>query len=178
MIRQIAFSFLALTLLWIGLAASELLSDITGNEAGTALYPTMNVIFRSVGVPLSLIGAILIVYYSAEMVWRERSLRMSQLLHASPTPNAAFVLSKWTTLAAMIGVLAAAGMLCGIGVQIARGYPVGLASYLGFAYFAAAPLLVSAALAIVIQTLSPHKYVGMLIVLVVLILIVAGASGR
>ncbi|HEY0370881.1 MAG TPA: ABC transporter permease subunit, partial [Thermoanaerobaculia bacterium] len=166
--------FAALTLLWAGLATSELISDVTSNEFGTALYPTMGVLFRSIGIPLSLMGAILIVYYSAEMVWRERTLRMSQLLHASPTPNAVFVLSKWTTLAAMIGVLTAAGMLCGAALQIARGYPVDLAGFVGFAYFAAAPLLVSAALAIVIQTLSPHKYVGMLIVLV---LMIAGMRG-
>ncbi|HEX6099411.1 MAG TPA: M1 family aminopeptidase [Thermoanaerobaculia bacterium] len=162
--------FLALTLLWAALAASELISDVTRNEYGSALYPTMGVIYRSVGIPLALMGAIVIVYYSAEMVWRERTLRMSQLLHASPTPNAVFVLSKWTTLAAMIGALTAAGALVGAVLQIARGYPVGAGAFLGFVYFTATPLLLSAALAVVVQTLSPHKYVGMLIVLVLLIL--------
>ncbi len=175
-LRAFLFSapFLALTLLWAGLGASELISDVTSNEYGSALYPTMGVIFRSIGIPLSLMGAILVVYYSAEIVWRERSLRMDNLLHASPTPNAVFVLSKWTTLAAMIGVLTAAAALVGVLLQIVRGYPVDLAGLVGFVYFTAAPLLVSAALAIVIQTLSPHKYVGMLLVLLV---VLAGLRG-
>ncbi|HET8774138.1 MAG TPA: M1 family aminopeptidase [Thermoanaerobaculia bacterium] len=175
-LRAFLFSapFLALALLWAGLGGSELISDVTSNEYGTALYPTMGVIFRSIGIPLSLMGAILIVYYSAEIVWRERSLRMASLLHASPAPNAVFVLSKWTTLAAMIGVLTAVAALVSVLLQIARGYPVDLAALVGFVYFTAAPLLVSAALAIVIQTLSPHKYVGMLLVLLV---VLAGLRG-
>jgi ABC-type transport system involved in multi-copper enzyme maturation permease subunit len=161
--------FLALTLLWAGLAAFEVFTDVTGNEYGSALYPTAGVIFRSIGTPLGLIGAILIVYYSAEIVWRERTLRMSHLLHAAPAPNAVFVLSKWTTLAALIGVLTATGVLAGALVQIVCGYPVDAGALLAYAYFSAAPLLLFAALAIVIQTLSPHKYVGMLIVLAVVI---------
>ena len=166
--------FLALTLLWTALAVSELIGDVTGSEYGSALYPALGVLVRSIGVPLSLIGAIVIVYYSAEIVWRERTLHMSQLLHASPAPNAVFVLSKWTVLAAMIGVLTAAGVLAGASVQVARGYPIDAGGLLGIAWFAAAPLLVSAVLAIVIQTLSPHKYVGMLIVLLV---VLAGTRG-
>ncbi len=175
-IRAFLFSapFLALTLLWAGLAGSELWSDVTSAEYGAALYPTMNVIFRSVGVPLGLMGAIVILYYSAEIVWRERTLHMSQLLHASPAPNAVFVLSKWTALASLIAAITAAGMLVGALVQLVRGYPVDVAAFLGFAYFTAAPLLLYAAIAIVIQTLSPHKYVGMLIVLVVMFMALRG----
>jgi ABC-2 type transport system permease protein len=162
--------FLALTLLWAALGASEMIGDVASNEYGSALYPTMSVLTRSIGLPLSLIGAILLVYYSAEMVWRERTLRMSQLLHASPSPNAVFVLSKWTALAAMIGVLTATGILVGALVQVVRGYPIDVGALLSFAYFTATPLLLYAILAIVIQTLSPHKYVGMLLVLLAVIL--------
>ncbi len=166
--------FLALTLLWAALGASELVGDVTRNEYGSALYPTMGVILRGIGVPLSLIGAILIVYYSAEIVWRERTLGMSQLLHATPAPNAVFVFSKWTVLAALIGVLTATAMLVGAAVQVVRGYPLDAGELLGFSWFTAAPLLLSAAIAIAIQTLSPHKYVGMLIVLLV---VIAGMRG-
>ena len=162
--------FLALALLWAGLAGSELFSDVTSNEYGSALYPTMGVIFRSIGIPLTLMGAILIVYFSAEIVWRERTLQMSQLLHASPAPNAVFVLSKWTALAAMTGVLTLAGVLTGVTMQLVRGYPPDITAWLAFAYFLAAPLLLYAMLAIFIQTLSPHKYVGMFIVLGVVLL--------
>lgn len=162
--------FFALVLLWAALAGFEIVSDVTGNEYGSALYPAAGVIFRGIDTPLSILGAILLVYYSAEMVWRERTLRMSQLLHASPAPNAVFVLSKWTTLAVLIGVLTATGVLAGALVQLVRGYPIDAGALLAFAYFAAAPLLLLAVIAVVIQTLSPHKYVGMLIVLVVLII--------
>ncbi|HEV7242178.1 MAG TPA: M1 family aminopeptidase [Thermoanaerobaculia bacterium] len=162
--------FIALTLLWIGLITSEILSDLSGGEVGTALYPTAERLFRSIGTPLGLIGVILIVYYSAEMVWRERTLQMSHLLHASPAPNGVFVLSKWTTLTALIGVLTVAGVGAGAIVQIVRGYPLDAGAMLAFAYFNAVPLVLFAVIAIVIQTLSPHKYVGMPIVLAALII--------
>ena len=166
--------FLALALLWAALGTSELVGDVTSNEYGSALYPAMGVIYRSIGVPLSLMGAILLVYYSAEIVWRERTLRMSQLLHASPSTNAVFVLSKMTALATMIAVLTLIGALAGMAMQLARGYPVDATAYLGLAWYAAAPLLLFAAVAVVVQTLSPHKYVGMLLVLLVLILFMRG----
>ena len=162
--------FLALTLLWVGLITTEILSDLSGGEVGTALYPTASRIFQSIGTPLGLIGAILIIYYSAEMVWRERTLQMSHLLHASPAPNAVFVLSKWTALTALVGVLTAAGVGASAVVQIVRGYPIDAGAMLAFAYFNAVPLVLFSVIAIVIQTLSPHKYVGMMIVLVALIL--------
>lgn len=157
--------FIAMTSLWAGLAAFEIVSDITGNEAGTAIYPVAGVIFRSIGTPLSILGAVLLVYYSAEMVWSERTLRMSELLHASPAPNAVFVLSKWTALAALVGVLTTVGVFVGAMIQLVRGYPLNAGALLAYAYFSAAPLLLFALIAVVIQTLSPHKYVGMLIVL-------------
>jgi len=162
--------FIALVLLWAGLAATEVLSDLTAGEVGTAIYPMAGRIFRSIGTPLGLLGAILIVYYSAEMVWRERSLQMSHLLHASPARNAVFVLSKWTALTAMIGVITAAGIGLGMGVQLMRGYPVDTGAMLAYGWFCAAPLVLYAIVAIVLQTLSPHKYVGMMIVLVALII--------
>jgi len=161
--------FLALVLLWIGLAATEVISDLTAGEVATAIYPVSGRIFRSLGSPMGLLGAILIIYYSAEMVWRERTLRMAELLHASPAPNAVFVLSKCTALVALVGVITAAGVLVGAGVQITRGYPVDAGAMVAFAYFNAVPLMLFAIIAVFIQTLSRWKYVGMTIVLAALI---------
>ncbi len=159
--------FLAMMLLWAGLAGFELMSDITGGEYGSASYPASGMLFGTLYRPLTLLGTILLIYASAEIVWRERSLRISGILHATPASNIVFVASKCTTLAALIGVITATGLLTAMGIQLARGWPVEPALMLAFAYFVAAPLLLFAFVAVAIQTLSPHKYLGMLIVLLV-----------
>jgi ABC-2 type transport system permease protein len=159
--------FLAMMLLWAGLAGFELMSDITGGEYGSASYPASGMLFGTLYRPLTLLATILLIYASAEIVWRERTLRLSGILHATPASNVVFVASKCTALAALIGVITATGLLTAMAIQLARGWPVEPALMLAFAYFVAAPLLLFAFVAVTIQTLSPHKYLGMLMVLLV-----------
>ncbi len=162
--------FLAMMLLWAGLAGFELISDINGGEYGSASYPASGMLFGTLYRPLTLMATILLIYASAEIVWRERTLRLSGILHATPVSNLAFVASKCTVLAALIGALTATGLLTVMGIQLARDWPVEPALLLAFAYFVAAPLLLFAFVAVAIQTLSPHKYLGMLIVLLVAVI--------
>jgi hypothetical protein len=159
--------FLAMMLLWAGLAGFELMNDITGGEYGSASYPASGMLFGTLYRPLTLLATILLIYASAEIVWRERTLRLSGILHATPASNIVFIASKCTALAALVGVITATGLLTATGIQLARGWPVEPALMLAFAYFMAAPLLLFAFVAVTIQTLSPHKYLGMLIVLLV-----------
>ena len=159
--------FLAMMLLWAGLAGFELMSDITGGEYGSAFFPASGMLFATLYRPLTLLATILLIYASAEIVWRERTLGLSGILHATPASNVVFVASKCTALAALIGVITATGLLTAMGIQLARGWPIEPALMLAFAYFVAAPLLLFAFVAVAIQTLSPHKYLGMLIVLLV-----------
>jgi ABC-2 type transport system permease protein len=166
--------FLAMSLLWAALAVFELVSDINGGEYGAASYPASGMLFATIHQPLTLLATILLIYTSAEMVWRERSLRMSGILNATPTSNAVFVASKCTALAALIGALTATALLAIALLQLTKGWTPEPLLLLKFSYFVGAPLLLFSCLAVVIQTLSPHKYLGMLIVLLVAVL---GQSG-
>lgn len=166
--------FIAMALLWAGLIAFEMISDITQGEYGSAVYPAAGILFATIRQPLAIITTILLIYTSAEMVWRERALRISGILHATPTENAVFVAAKCTALAALVGVLTAVALGIGALLQIANGWPVDAMAFLSFAWFAAAPLMLFGIAAIVIQTLSPHKYAGMFLVLVVGMAAIAG----
>jgi ABC-2 type transport system permease protein len=162
--------FLAMVLLWAGLAAFELNADITGGEYGAASYPASGMLFGTLYRPLTLFATILLIYASAEIVWRERTLRLSGILNAMPVSNVVFVASKCTALAALIVVITATGLLTATGIQFARGWPVDPSLMLAYAYFIAAPLLLFAFVAVAIQALSPHKYLGMMIVLLVAVI--------
>lgn len=168
--------FLAVAVLWAGLAAFELVAEVTRGEYGSAGWPASGILLATIRTPLALLATILIVYLSAEMVWRERTLRIAGILNATPAPNVAFLAAKCTALTAIVGLLTLIGYGAGALLQVARGWTVEPAVLLAFAYFSAAPLVVFALLAVVIQTLSPHKYFGMLLVLLVAVIGQQGAN--
>jgi ABC-2 type transport system permease protein len=169
--------FILLTLLWAGLAAMQIIADVAGGEYGAAFYPTTSLILGTLRQPLGLVATVIIIYYSAELIWRERSAGIAEIVNATPATNAVFVISKWIALTAMIGVLIATGIIVGIVVQLTRGFPVlQPAPLLAFAAILGIPLALFAMAAVLIQTLSPSKYFGLFAVLVAGILIQAGSA--
>ena len=169
--------FILLTILWAGLAAMEILSDVAGGEYGAAFYPTTSLILGTLRQPLGLVATVIIIYYSAELIWRERAVGMAEILNATPSSNAVFVLSKWLALSAQIIVLIVTGFGVGVIVQLARGFhALHPALLLAFAAILGIPLLLFAMLAVLIQTLSPSKYFGLFAVLVAGIFVQAGSA--
>ena len=167
--------FLLLTLLWIVFAIAEILADLTTGEYGTALYPVTGFMLGALQQPLALVATVVIVWYSAEIVWRERTIAMAEVINATPASNAVFVLSKWIALAAMAVVLLIGSLASAVIVQLMRGYVhIEPGVMLTFAFIAGAPLILFAAAAVLIQTLSPQKYAGMLLVVVAGVLIHRG----
>ncbi|HEX2061934.1 MAG TPA: M1 family aminopeptidase, partial [Thermoanaerobaculia bacterium] len=136
---------------------------------------TASLLFDTIRTPLTLIATILLVYITAEIVWRERTLRFSGILDATPASNATFVLAKCAAAIAMVLVLTAVALVAGAVLQLAKGWAVEPLVLLSFAYFLAAPLVLFAILAIVVQTLSPHKYAGMFFVLLLAMVTLQGA---
>jgi ABC-2 type transport system permease protein len=171
-----SFPFILLTLLWAGLAAMEILSDVAGGEYGAAFYPTTGLILSTLRQPLGLVATVIIIYYSAELIWRERAVGMAEILNATPSANGVFVLSKWMALSAQIAVIIATGLGVGLIVQLARGFHIDPALLLAFAGILGIPLLLFAMAAVLIQTLSPSKYFGLFAVLVAGIFIQAGST--
>jgi ABC-2 type transport system permease protein len=169
--------FILLTLLWAGLAAMQIISDVAGGEYGAAFYPTWGLILSTLRQPLSLVATVIIIYYSAELIWRERAVGMSEILNATPSSNSVFVLSKWIALSAMIAVLIVMGIGVGVVIQLTRGFgAIHPGLLLAFAAILGIPLLIFAMAAVLIQTLSPSKYFGLFLVLVAGVFIQAGSA--
>lgn len=162
----LSLPFLALTLLWAALAASEITSSLTNNEYGSDLYATSGLVLAALQPSLQLIGLIVVIYYSAEIVWRERALRMDGILNATPASSAIFVLSKWATLSALIGVLILTAGVVTVVFQLVQRYTdVDWSVMAAYSWFAGGPLIVFAMAAVLIHTVIPHKYLGLLLVL-------------
>jgi ABC-2 type transport system permease protein len=168
--------FILLTLLWTALAFAEIVADVAGGEYGAAFYPSTGLILGTLSQPFSLVASIIIIYYGAEIVWRERAAGIAEMLNATPAANTVFVFSKWIALSAMTIVLMAGGVIAGMLVQVTRDYhQFEPAVVLSFSWFMSVPIIVFAMAAIVIQTLVPNKYAGMLVVLIVAVMLQGGS---
>ena len=158
--------FALLTLLWLGLAFTEIVSDLSG-EYGTVAYPVTGFMLMTIQQPLTLIALIILIWYSADIVWRERTIGISEVIDATPAPRAMFAFAKWIALSVMIVVLIASGALAAALVQVMRGYTnFEPRVMLTFACIAGVPLILLAAVAMFVQRVSPNKYAGMLLVLI------------
>lgn len=109
---------------------------------------------------------ILTILFGGELVWRAREFRMSNILDALPVPNWVFYISKLAGLWFMQILLVAIVMVCGIAVQLTKGYMnLELGLYVQYLFIYKLPdMLLLAVLSIFVQTLSPNKFLGYFIV--------------
>ncbi len=170
--------FVVLLLLWAGGAFIETLQTFQSAELGTALVPTTSLLLDELSSSLSLFGMLLVVYYAAELVWRERVARISEVVDATPAASGVFFASKAAALGIVVLVLMAAGMAFGALFQLANGSrPIELSLYLSLFYFVGLPLLFLVVLALLVQTLAPNRHVGMLLTLLAMIVFHRGGLG-
>ncbi len=170
--------FLALLVLFAGSMSIEMWQSFRTNEYGTALLPTTSLVLDRLQGTLLPFGILVIVYWSAELVWRDRAVSVHEIVDATPSPNGLFLASKLLTLSALVVALTLAGVLTGIAFQVALG-PVSIEAplYLSLLVFTGIPLVLLAALAVFLQTLAPNRYVGMLGMVLVTIFWHRGSLG-
>jgi aminopeptidase N len=142
------------------------------------LFSTLNLVGRMYDVPMwprtfaivdtvrgtsILITLLMAIYFAGEVVWRERERRISEIVDATPLPNWVFLISK------LAGVVGALLVLCVLVVlvesvifQFVRGLTdIEFAQWLAwFVAPSALYVLQISVLAIVVQAISPNKFVG------------------
>jgi ABC-type transport system involved in multi-copper enzyme maturation permease subunit len=159
------YVLVGLCLLFVSVAATQL-----GAIYGTRTYPVTYKVLELVGGTFVLFVVIIITFYSGELVWNERESRAAGIHDSLPVPTWVPFLARFLALLAVVYALQAAAMACGMAIQAAHGYTrfePGL--YLRSLFFhqvvsAYLPILV---LALLVQTLVNHKYVGYLAVIAV-----------
>ena len=127
---------------------------------GTSTYPVTAIVLETMSQAFSLVMLVVTTFYAGELVWRERQYRMALMLDALPVPGWLPLVSKLLALVALQALLLLLVMLCGMSVQVFRGYfhldPV---QYLHTLYAVQLPLYaLLAVLAIAVQVLVGHKY--------------------
>lgn len=132
---------------------------------GAPNWPLTQSMVEMIQGAFSLALIIIITYYSAEVVWRERSVGMGDIIDSMPVNNVTFWLSKLVAVSLVVLAVLAIGMLVTVMYQVGSGFmQLELTQYfVSLLYFQALPWILLVVLSFMIQALSPGKYIGMLI---------------
>ncbi|HZH78282.1 MAG TPA: M1 family aminopeptidase [Archangium sp.] len=138
------------------------MSSSLGSMYGTPVYPVTYLVVELLGGGFTLFHIIIITFYSGELIWRERDARMNQLSDALPVPGWLPYLSKLLALMGVQVLLSAVLLVCGVLMQLFRGYThlepgLYLTELFGFRLLDLWALCI---LAVLIHVVVNHKNVG------------------
>ena len=133
----------------------------------TPLYPLTSLLLPILRFGMQ--GLILLVglWYSAELIHRERASGIGEIVNASPFPGWLMILSKTTALCLVVNALMLMAVLTLMALQATAGYThfeLGLYLQSAFIYNGIYYCMLCI-LAVVIQTISPNKWLGILLTL-------------
>ncbi|MBL0968074.1 MAG: ABC transporter permease subunit [Brevundimonas sp.] len=160
-----------LVLLLLGFAFAIAMLFFTGEMYGAPILLVTRVAITALFGAFSLISIVIAIYYSGELVWRDRERKTHEIIDASAAPDWTFLIPKTLALVLVLFSTALIGILAGVITQAIKGYyDFELGKYV---FWYAIPQAVSfsllAVLAIFVQALSPNKFVGWAIMVVYLI---------
>ncbi|WP_298160711.1 M1 family aminopeptidase [Brevundimonas sp.] len=162
-------AYFVLILLGFAFAITTLL--FMGEIYGAPVLLVTRMVIDGLQGAFGLIAIIVSIYYSGELVWRDRERKVHEIIDASSTPDWTFLLPKTLALILVLASILIAGVVAGVGTQIFKGYTdFEFGKYLvwyvipGTVNFA-----LIAVLAIFVQSLSPNKFVGWAIMVVYMI---------
>jgi ABC-2 type transport system permease protein len=107
---------------------------------------------------------IILVFFSGEIIWRDKTAGITEILDASPVKNWPLMAGKWTALMAVILTILLLAAVFGMAAQLMLGdVPINIFIYLKYSFGVFAPrLLLFAALVLFIQNFMPNRVVGMI----------------
>ncbi len=175
-IRSILRSVPFVVVLILGVFNTIAITTLVDPMFGSPSLPLTRVLVNAIGGGFILAMIIVVTYYAGELVWRERQVRVDQIIDALPAHNGAFMISKlialWLVLLIMLSISAVAMMA----YQLLAGTPIDVSMYLRELGYIALPFIWVAVLAMLCQTLAPNKYLGMFFMVIYMALTLAGSE--
>ncbi|WP_438423513.1 ABC transporter permease/M1 family aminopeptidase [Aquimarina macrocephali] len=156
--------FLIIMLLWIAMIVLAFNNSthsfgIYGNR-----YPTTDLFIGLINEILPIMGLLLIIFYTGEMVWKSRTNEFHEIIDATPIKNSTFFISKYITIAIIPILLILISILVAMIFQISKGYyDFELGHYFSMFYFGGLQILLYTIFALLIQNIVSNKYLGMVI---------------
>jgi aminopeptidase N len=142
-----------------------------GDDTVSVIYPVTRVMIQTLLEQFSVIPLVIAAYYAGELVWRDRDRGMHEVIDATPASDLAFVVPKIVASAVVLFSMALISVGAAIGVQALKGYTnFELSHYLIWYVLPwLLNLVLYAVLAVFVQTLVAHKFVGLLVMLLFIV---------
>jgi ABC-2 type transport system permease protein len=156
-------------ILLTGFGLVSLIVSAIGTRSFNYSNPSTDILIHAANIYLEYILFAIIVVYAAELVWRDRELRLQAVVDATPVSNAALLLSKLSTLFVIITINLLLAMIVMVGYQAVNGYyNFELTLYFQMLFVEHSPYFyLTAILAIFTQIVTRHKYAGMALVVLI-----------
>lgn len=110
------------TLLLAGIGFMLVSGQQVGKMLGTNTFPVTYAVLDLMGGSFQLFILIIITFFAGEVVWRDRDAKLQQVIDSYPAPTASFLLAKVLNLILVVATLLFAIIVCGLVIQISRGY--------------------------------------------------------
>ena len=133
-----------------------------GSAFGTSTWPVTQEVLRAFRGAFGLFLIIVITFYAGDLVWRERDLRVAEVVDSSPVPTLVPLAAKLTALVGVLLALQGVVLVAGLLTQLWAGYThFELGLYLQTLYgLDLLEWLALIVLAVAVHTVVNHKYLG------------------
>jgi len=154
------------------LAISLLLSVGTllyaGNILGSPSYPVTRLMVSAMAGSFLFMSSIVAIYYSGELVWRDRDRRMHEIIDSTAAPDWTHLVPKTVAISLVLLSTVLAGVVAAVGFQAFNGYfRFEIGAYLAWFVWPMAVFAIQmAVLSTFVQVLVPQKFIGWAVMLV------------
>lgn len=160
-IRSVAFIILVGLLLTLAVTTILIRNQLSSDPSLPTNALMAGLVFAGSVIPLLLIS----IFFSGEIIWRDRVAKMTELVDSTPAPNAVFMAGKWLAMILVILTVVTGGTLLGMSAQMALGdVAINPATHFMNAYMNFAPQIIFyCTLIMFIQNFMPNRIVGMIV---------------
>ena len=153
-------------------------AKVIGALYGTNTYPVTYLVLEFASGTFRIFMLVIITLYAGELVWRERDARMALIADSMPVPGWLPLAAKLATLLVVPAVLQLVVLVCGLLVQLFKGYThFELGQYLFDLFVLELPRYwILACLVFAIHVAVNHKYLAHFLVVAYYIANVAAAG--
>jgi ABC-2 type transport system permease protein len=134
---------------------------VNGMRFDSAPYPLTRLLLEELAGGINSVLVIVLIFYSGELIFKERQVKISDVSDALPVPNWVPLMAKAAALVAVIFAFLFAGVGAALVIQLAKGgAPVEAMLYLQGTLINAVYFILMALAVLSLQTITNNKFIG------------------
>lgn len=138
---------------------------------GTPVYPVSYLLLGLLSDTFSFMLVIILTFYAGELIFKERQARIADVHDAMPVPDWAPLLAKSAALMTVLVCFMLTGAVVAMAIQLVKGgAPIEPLLYLKGVLMSSTMFMLMGLLAIALQVFTNNKFIGYLMIIVMLIL--------